>query len=202
MRSLVIRVIGVAAGLTGLVALRSLSLVPHGAAVPHAVLRLSWSARPERVEVCRELSDAELAARPVHMRLRTECSGRFASYLLTVRVGDGTVLSDTVRGGGLRNDRPIHLLREVQVPPGSQPVRVSLARIDSTAAPRDTSATDVGALGDRAQRETDERRRRAAEALPGRLELDQTTRFVAGRVVMVTYANEQRRLILTNGGIP
>jgi hypothetical protein len=140
MRSMVGRLVGVVAGLAGLVAMRALSLVPHGEAVPHALLRLSWSARPERVEVCRELSDAELAERPAHMRLRTECSGRHAAYLLTVQVGGTIAFIDTLVGGGLRNDRPIHLVRDVQVPAGRHPVRVSLARIDSTAIQRDTSA--------------------------------------------------------------
>lgn len=202
MSSVVGRFVAMMAGLAGLVAMRALSLVPQGVQVPHALLRLSWSARPERVEVCRALSDAELAERPVHMRLRTACTGRFASYLLTVQVGDEVVVSDTVRGGGLRNDRPIHLVRDVQVTPGRHPVRVSFARIDSTAGQQDTSAVPAGALGDRAQRETDEQRRRVAEAVPGLLVLDHETAFEAGRVVMVTYANEQRRLVLRNGAVP
>jgi hypothetical protein len=43
-----------------------------------ALLRLSWSGRPERIERCRELTDAELAERPAHMRRRLECEGRSA----------------------------------------------------------------------------------------------------------------------------
>jgi hypothetical protein len=125
-----------------------------------------------------------------------------SAYLLTVQVGGTIAFIDTLVGGGLRNDRPIHLVRDVQVPAGRHPVRVSLARIDSTAIQRDTSAGPAGALGDRAQRETDERRRREAEALPGLLTLNEDVAFEPGRVVMVTYANEQRRLVLTKGGVP
>lgn len=202
MSGLARRLVAGLAGLAGLLALRATSLVPHGDAPSHALLRLSWSARPERVETCRELSDAELAARPPHMRLRTECSGRFASYLLTVRLGAETVWTDTVRGGGLRNDRPMHLVRDVSVTPGQHPLQVSLARLDSAGVARDTSASPTGALGDRGQREADERRRRAAEALPSLLVLDQATTFTAGRVVMVTYANEQRQFVLKTGGVP
>ena len=44
-----------------------------------ALLRLSWSARPERIEVCRTLSHEELEEREEHMRLRVECDGRFAT---------------------------------------------------------------------------------------------------------------------------
>lgn len=195
------RLLAVLAGLVALLALRAASLAPYSGAPSHALLRLSWSARPERVETCRELSDAELAERPAHMRLRTECNGRFASYLLTVHVGEETVVTDTVRGGGLRNDRPMHLVRDVSVAPGQHRLRVSLVRIDSTFVPRDTAGT-AGPLGDRGQRETDERRRRAAEALPALLVLDEDTRFTAGRVVMVTYANEQRQLVRKAGDVP
>ena len=49
-----------------------------------AGLRLSWSARPERIETCREVSAEELAKLGEHMRQRVECEGRFASYLLRV----------------------------------------------------------------------------------------------------------------------
>src|SRR5690606_24552456 len=56
-----------------------------------AELRLSWSARPERIEVCRTLSAEELAARPVHMRREVECEGRSATYALQVAV-DGSEL--------------------------------------------------------------------------------------------------------------
>ena len=49
-------------------------------------------------------------------------------------------------------------------------------------------------LGDRWSREVDERRRSGAEALPARLSLD--TALVRGRVRLITYDDEHRRLAL------
>ena len=75
----------------------------HDAGV--ARLRLSWSARPERIEVCRTLSAAELAEREEHMRQRVDCEGKFASYSLRVDA-DGRRLTESLeRGAGLRHDR-------------------------------------------------------------------------------------------------
>jgi hypothetical protein len=73
-----------------------------------SLLRLSWSGRPQRIERCRELSDAELAERPAHMRLRPECEARPARYAVRVVVDGRTASLDTVTGGGLRGDRAIH----------------------------------------------------------------------------------------------
>ena len=45
-----------------------------------AAIRVSWGARPERVETCRRLSDEELAKVAEHMRRRVECEGTTARY--------------------------------------------------------------------------------------------------------------------------
>lgn len=178
-----------------LVATRALSLWPAGSESTNSGVRLSWSARPERVEVCRELSSAELQALPEHMRMRVTCEGTFARYLLTVRVDDRMLTRDTIRGGGFRHDRPIHVLRDLTVPSGMQRLRVSVERIDSTGPERHARDTVTsGALRDRAAREQEERHRRAAEAMPERLSLDTTLTFEPGRVRLVTYFNEMRRL--------
>ena len=100
-----------------------------------AELRLSWSARPERIETCRTLSDEEYARRPAHMRQRVVCEGTTATYALTVSA-DGIALDEAVvRGGGLRGDRPIFLLRSYAVPAGERRVQLRFARrevVDST----------------------------------------------------------------------
>ena len=64
------------------------------------MLRLSWSARPERIEVCRALSDKELEEREEHMRQRVECDGRFATYALEVISNGRKVVEAVVRGAG------------------------------------------------------------------------------------------------------
>jgi hypothetical protein len=165
-----------------------------------ALLRLSWSAHPERVEQCRRLTDEELAARPAHMRMRLECQGMFARYLLTVTIDDRVVAADTVRGGGLRHDRPMHLFTEFRFAAGVRHVQIGLTRLDSAATdtasrqPSVTAARDT-LMGAREAREADERTRRASEAIPPRLALDTLIPLQPRRVVLVTYDGERRRLV-------
>jgi hypothetical protein len=185
----------------------------HDDAAAH--LRLSWSARPERIEVCRTLSAEELAERAEHMRQRVECDGRFATYALRVE-SDGKVIGESVvHGGGLRNDRPMHLLREYNVAPGVHRVRVTFtrreksddtddkqrAKSDDDAARRQTTSTeaDTGIFAGRAQREAVEQARQARAAIPRHLELDTTLTFAPRRVLIVSFAPERKALLLLAG---
>ncbi len=138
-----------------------------------AELRLSWSARPERLEVCRERSDAELAERPAHMRQRMECEGRSATYALTVMVDEDTLEESVVQGSGMRQDRAVHLLRRHPVGSGAHRVRVRFVRRE-----------------ERTEEEARERREheeRILESLPPRAELDTVVTFHRGAAVLVTY---------------
>ena len=169
-----------------------------------ARLRLSWSARPERIEVCRALTAEELARREEHMRLRVECDGRFATYALRVEA-DGKVLGESVvRGAGLRHDRPIYLLRDFVVAGGSHHVRVSLVRReqtdgDATAVQARSADADTGIFAGRAEREAVERTRRARAAIPARLLLDTSLAFTPNRVIIVTLNADRRALEVLDG---
>jgi hypothetical protein len=170
-----------------------------------ARLRLSWNARPERIEVCRSASDEELEREEEHMRQRVVCDGRFATYALRVEA-DGRLLSESVvRGAGLRHDRPVYLLRDFDLASGVHRVRVSFTRRERTdtiapnAAPSARGAADTGIFAGRAEREADERRRRARAAIPARLVLDTTLAFAPGRVLVVTF-NQDRRAFEVLGG--
>ena len=188
-------------------AIVALSLAPYRTGTGDtALLRLSWSGRPERIERCRELSEAELAKRAAHMRQRFECEGHAARYTVQVR-SDGAMLSlDTVTGGGLRGDRAIHMLRDYRLRGGKHAISVEIARIDSVAADDDDSAAaengeeeDLApgtAPPSRARRERDERRRQRQEMLPPALRLDTTLQVERGRVVMVSY-DPTRRILVT-----
>ena len=171
-----------------------------------ARLRLSWSARPERIEVCRTLSAEELAQREEHMRQRVECDGRFATYALRVE-SDGLMIGEAVvHGAGLRNDRPLYLLREYDVSPGLHRVRVSFTRRETTDddaaafAPTASVEADTGLFAGRAQREAVEHARRARAAIPAHLELDTTLTIAPRQVLVVTFAPEHRALMLLAGG--
>ena len=167
-----------------------------------ARLRLSWSARPERIEVCRTRSDKELAEFEEHMRQRVQCDGRFATYALSVQSNGKALLQQVVRGAGLRHDRPLYVLREVDLPPGVHRLRITFARREKAGA--DTSAlvttasavADTGIFAGRAQREATERMRRARAAIPARLELDTTITLVENRVVVISLDPERGSLRL------
>lgn len=203
------RMIGVAAALAALTTLRWASVMALGGVDDSSAtqLRLSFSARPERIERCTESSDEELAKLPAHMRLRTKCEGFSARYLLTIAVGDRRLTEDTLRGGGLRHDRPLHVFREYGLDPGTQRVRVVLTRVDSSTARERSEETDRDEdraprnevpdtlLGGRAERERDERDRRTAEAMPPRLVLDTVLTIPRWSVVLVTFDNDARRLV-------
>jgi hypothetical protein len=163
-------------------------------------VRLSWRARPERIETCRAVSHEELEKQEEHMRQRVECAGRSATYLLRVE-SDGTVLHESVAvGGGLRHDRPLFILREIEIPPGGHRLRVTFARRERsdgdtaafTSAPDD--AADSGLFAGRAQREAAERSRRARAAVPPLLQLDTTLDVAPGRTAVVSFDAVSRRL--------
>ena len=163
-------------------------------------LRLSWSARPERIEVCRQVSDEEQAKREEHMRQRVECEGRFATYALRVEVDGRAIGESVIHGAGLRHDRPLYLLRDYPVPPGQHRVRVTLTRREKTdddAADFDEAVVpdaDTGLFAGRAQREVTERARSGRAAIPPTLVLDTAFAFTPRRVALVTF-NAERRIL-------
>jgi hypothetical protein len=83
---------------------------------PRPRLRLAWSARPERIENCRQQSAEELARLPAHMRQAVACEGTTAEYRLQVRIEGALVADRVVHGGGLRRDRRLYVFEEVVLP--------------------------------------------------------------------------------------
>jgi len=184
-------------------------------ALPHARLRVAFSARPERIESCRTLGADELANVPQHMRQAVVCEGKTASYRLEVRRDDSLVASALLRGGGLRHDRRLYVLRELDVPSGASTIDVRLVRTDTVAAsvsseprPSDDHAREerrghdsvaTRPTGDddaRAEvsRDLDERRRRVADEVPSSLALHEVVTLRPREVLLVTYDQTKRRL--------
>ena len=170
-----------------------------------ALLRVAWSARPERIETCRTPSEAELAALPAHMRQREVCEGTTASYRLEV-LRDGALLDTaTVRGGGLRRDRQLYVFRELRVPSGPATYEVRLTRREAAAAPAaaDTSgaaATGVPGMGvGPATCALDQRSRRVADEVPPTLVLRERVALDPREVLLVTYDRGTRRLHTVRG---
>jgi len=171
------------------------------------IIRLAWSARPERIESCREPSEAELAQLPAHMRQKVVCEGTSARYRLRVSRDGASLVDEVVRGSGLRHDRPLYLLRDLPTAPGRHEIAVRFERIDSLT-PVAPAAPDSGERGGdsliaglpgRDRREADERRHRRLEAVPARLSLDQTVVLDPRQILLVTYDVEGRRLVSVSG---
>lgn len=199
-------VIATAIVLFGVARASSAPLSMRGAS--SARLRLSWSARPERIEVCRTLSAAELAEREEHMRQRVECEGKFATYSLLIDADGRRIADMLVRGAGLRHDRPLYVLREVDLTPGQHRLHVGFTRRERTDgdaaafAPAASHDADTGLFAGRAEREAEEHARRARAAIPPTLTLDTVLTLGAGEVVVVTLDQELRTFRLVADGSP
>ncbi|HEY0972817.1 MAG TPA: hypothetical protein VGE02_17745 [Gemmatimonadales bacterium] len=177
-----------------------------------SMLRVAFSARPERVERCRTMSDEELAEIPAHMRQRVVCEGFTARYRLQV-LREGRVLATAdVRGGGLRHDRQLYVLRELPVPSGRAAFEIRLTRVDSAltggteredgGGPASAPAGGVALAPatERERREVDERSRRVADEVPPELVWRETVTLEPREVLLVTYDRADRRLRAVRGG--
>ena len=165
-----------------------------------AMVRVAWSARPSRVEICQRVSDEAFAKLPEHMRRRLVCEGTTARYQLDVAVNTVRIGLDTVRGGGLRHDRELYVLREIAVIPGPTRVSVQFVQLDSSTADASDDRTDaaVDSSARPAARfggEADERRRQRAQAVPAQLALDTVLTMAPRTVVLITYDELQRKLV-------
>lgn len=128
--SLLRRVAGGALAVALVAGTAVLSRLPASFSAPDdALLRLSWRMTGVTAQACRTLTQEELEKLPVHMRNPRACIGHIASYVLRVRVDGSPALVDTVRPAGARGDRPITLLRDLPVDPGTHRVAVAFDAI-------------------------------------------------------------------------
>lgn len=178
-------------------ALAALSFTPYTAEPgERALVRLAWRAHGERVRDCRRLSADDLARLPPHMRQEEVCERRVLPYRLRVDVDGARVVDQRVRAGGAREDRPLFVFHDLPVTPGTHHLRITFEREGTPAArerddQEERDEVDATAAGRRA-RET-----------PERLELDAAVRLVSRQIVLVTYDDEGRRLLLApSGGAP
>ena len=168
------------------------------------LLRVAMSARPERVESCRAVSDSELVNTPEHMRQRNICEGVAAAYLLEVMRNNTVLASDTVRGGGLRNDRQLYVLKDFTVPSGVSNFEVRFRRIDQQSSDSAAYGSGGGAVAknddddddddEQDDRERTARARRAADAVPHDMRFRETVTLSAREIFLVTYDRESRTL--------
>lgn len=145
------------------------------------VLRLTWRIRPERLEHCREQTPEALARLPPHMRRTVVCEGATAAYRLDVR-SDGMVLVDEViHGGGLRQDRPLYVSRDLGIRPGSRLITVRFDRVDETGASVTAAENRMSVT--------------RAGGAPASLAFEEHVTFRSREVVLVTYDEGRRALV-------
>lgn len=174
-----------AAAVAALVWASHFRLTSH--ASPDAVLRLAWSARPERIETCRQQTVEELARLPQHMRQPVVCEGAAAHYRLVVRLGGRVIADQLVRAGGLRQDRRLYVFREVALPAGDADVDVRFERVEPS-----TPAIGADRAGQHQPGQSDQGQ--SGETVPPRLAFAQRLRFTPRAVILVTYDPERRVL--------
>ena len=207
------RVIGLAVGIVGVVALAALSRVPWqpdsaveraplaaGAEVglgERAIIRLSWRAPGELVSECRRLTQAEIESLPIHMRREEVCEGRILPYRLRVELDGRLVVNDLVRAAGAREDRPLYVYQELVVAPGAYQLEVEWEqeRSGAAAGADDRSAEREGTtpLGRVPVATHDEERRRLG--LSTGLHLD------SGDIALITYDPDARVLRAHGAGV-
>ena len=170
-------------------ALAGLSQVPW-TPVPgsEGIVRLSWRARGERVEICHQLSPEELAKLPQHMRRERVCEGTTAEYRLRVEVDGERRVDEMVQGSGEVQVRPLYVYRELVLSPGEHEMEVEFERVGPGEGEDEdsTSDEDGGAQGPRG----------GETAVPPRLALEHTIRLRPREVVLVTYDAERQALVL------
>jgi hypothetical protein len=192
------RAAGAAVALAGALGIAALSNFPVRVhEEPEARLRVAFSARPERIETCRRTSAEEEANLPAHMRQAEICEGTTARYRLDVRRDDSLLVTVLVRGGGLRHDRQLYVLRDVAVPSGRSAIDVRLTRLDSSARSvrDDREERDDDHDGEHDDDHGDDvRRRRMADEVPPVLHFHDTVELRPREVILVTYDQSRRRL--------
>ena len=180
------RGLAVALGLAAIAAIVRLShadMTVHGS--EQAVLRLAWSARPERIENCRQQTAEELARLPAHMRQPVVCEGANAQYRLTVRSGGTLVADQVVRGGGLRQDRRLYVFHEIPLDPGDASIEVRFDRLDAAPPGLASTGNAGGQPGPPG----------GGEAIPPQMSFEGRLRIQPREVVLVTYSPETRALV-------
>lgn len=137
-----------------------------------AVIRLSWRARGERVQECRELTEAERRQLPLHMQGVEVCEGEVGPYRLQVTLNGAPVIDDTVRASGARQDRPLYVYRELRVPAGRQRLSVGFSRLGESGA-----------------------HRADGRAVPSVMEFSESIDLAKREVALITYDAMQRALV-------
>ena len=168
----------VALGLGAMIRVSAIGLIVHAGA--QGVVRLAWSARPERIETCRSRTPEELERLPLHMRQAQVCEGSTAEYQLTVHRDGALVATDRIHGAGLRRDRRLYVFKEIPVDPGESHIEI---RFDRTGDDRNDVSVSAP----------------VSDVAPRHLAFSTRVRVRPREVVLVTYSAERGELVAVTG---
>ena len=118
--------VGVYAAFGGLIALFSHRPAYAPLAPGQALLLLSIAHAGARLEPCRALSEAELAALPPNMRAPLACPRERSPVRVTVALDGRLLLDETLPPTGIARDGAASLYRRIAVPAGRHSLRVTL----------------------------------------------------------------------------
>jgi hypothetical protein len=97
-----------------------------------AVLRFAWRMNAPARENCRPRTQQELDALPVHMRAPEVCTRDAAGFALIMRIDGAPPDTMHLVRGGMKGDRPIFVLEERTVIPGTHAVVLELQRVSAS----------------------------------------------------------------------
>lgn len=178
-------------------AVGALTRVPYRAAdaADGGILRLSWRMRVDPTEHCRTPTGEELARLPAHMRREEICERAIPPHTLRLWVDGEAILERRVRAAGARSDRPLYVLEEVLLEPGTHRIRIRFEPEDETEEWEEDEAGEEAeeeAEGEDGEDDEEEDEEQGGEEDEGTRErgapllLDRDITVEAGEIVVVT----------------
>lgn len=151
-----VKIVGVLLAAAATAALGFASRAPYTPGDPDvSLLRLSWRLRGQKVETCRDRTQEELDALPVHMRTPQVCTGHLVAYRLTLRIDGEVADTATYLPAGAKGDRPIFVLHDERLEAGRHEVEVEFVPAETLPG---TTLTSLHYRGE-------------VEAVPGRIQM-------------------------------
>lgn len=157
---------------------------PVGHPSNDGVLRLAWRLSGANMTSCREVTPAELATKPVHMRQARECLEQPLSYHLELTLNGETRLNQTVTPAGARGDRPLYVQQDLRLVAGAYTMAVDFR-------PLLPAAEELPGTSD-----TSPEQQEAPSHQPQPLTLHARVDIVPDRVTLIDYDAQAQQLVI------
>ncbi|MDH5752502.1 MAG: hypothetical protein OEZ59_08805 [Deltaproteobacteria bacterium] len=94
------------------------------------VLRLTWRVVGAKLRYCREYTDSEKNRLTKHMQRGQYCISKLLPYQLKLDIDGKSVIDEEMQPPGARGDRPLYVVRDVRLKPGSYQFDLSFKPLD------------------------------------------------------------------------